>query len=81
MYEKTTTKQILFDFALPFRGNLNPDNRWVKKSTQILWEYVGFGEKMNFFTKPYLKIKIFFSCIEEYKNIMLDIAENLLKGD
>ncbi len=38
MYRKTSKDQLLFDFALPFGGKLNAENRWVKMSRLIPWE-------------------------------------------
>jgi len=37
MYNKFTNNQLVFDFLLPFGGNLNPENRWIVQSMKIPW--------------------------------------------
>lgn len=40
MYRKVNTDQLVFEFALPFGGKLNPENRWILLSEQIPWEII-----------------------------------------
>ena len=42
MYRKTTLEspQLKFEFAMPFGGELNPENRWVKKKELFPWTYI-----------------------------------------
>jgi len=41
MYKKRTeSDQLVFEFYLPFGGELDPKNRWVILSRQIPWDYV-----------------------------------------
>lgn len=42
MYRETATEdpQLVFEFAMPFGGKLNPENRWVKKRKEIPWSFI-----------------------------------------
>lgn len=42
MYKKTTVEdpQKRFKFAMPFGGEINPDNRWVRKRDLFPWTYI-----------------------------------------
>ena len=41
MYKKRDqNQQTLDDFILPFGGKLKADNRWVKMSRMIPWDFV-----------------------------------------
>ena len=40
MYRKTERQLPLEDFYLPFSGELNPENRWVKLSKIIPWDVI-----------------------------------------
>ena len=41
-YRATTREepQLRFDFAMPFGGELNTENRWVIKREEIPWGYI-----------------------------------------
>lgn len=41
MIKEQSSKQSVFDFYLPFDGELNPENRWVKLADQIPWDELG----------------------------------------
>ena len=44
MYQKTDRNQLKFyDFIQPFGGKLDINNRWVKLSEQINWDYIEDG--------------------------------------
>jgi hypothetical protein len=38
MYHSHRQQLEFPDFYLPFSGQLNPDNRWVKLATRVPWE-------------------------------------------
>ena len=40
MYRKNQSKQMTFDFALPFGGQLRRDNRWVILADLVPWDQV-----------------------------------------
>ena len=40
MYRKTERQLPLENFYLPFSGELNPENRWVKLSKIIPWDVI-----------------------------------------
>ena len=40
MYRKTERQLPLENFYLPFSGELDPDNRWVKLSKIIPWDVI-----------------------------------------
>jgi IS5 family transposase len=48
MYRKTQSKQMLFDFHLPFGGQLRRDNRWVVLANLIPWDQVEQNYAMLF---------------------------------
>jgi IS5 family transposase len=40
MYRRPTNQMVIEDFILPFEGNLDANNRWVKLSKMIPWEQI-----------------------------------------
>ena len=41
MIREQSNKQTVLDFFLPFEGELNPKNRWVKLAEMIPWDELG----------------------------------------
>ena len=40
MYRKPNGQMVIKEFVLPFEGELNADNRWVKLAELIPWEKI-----------------------------------------
>lgn len=40
MYRKSNSNQMVFDFHLPFGGELNPENRWIVLANVIPWDQI-----------------------------------------
>jgi hypothetical protein len=38
MIRERSSRQLAFDFALPFEGTLDPNNRWVRLAEEIPWD-------------------------------------------
>jgi hypothetical protein len=49
VYRIDTNLQLPFhEFALPFEGKLDPNNRWVRLSDVVPWDVIEFEYKQNF---------------------------------
>ena len=40
MYRHDNRQLTFEEFSLPFRGSLNPKNRWVIKANTLPWDFV-----------------------------------------
>ena len=86
-YYSTDSEQLMLDdFAMPFGGSLNPNNRWVKLSRIMPWEHIEriYLESMSVETgRRAFSSRIAFGAIfiKEYKNLtdvecVAEIQEN-----
>ena len=40
MYKRQSKQTTIFDFGMPLGMELDPNNRWVKKSEMIPWDII-----------------------------------------